>query len=144
MRIGELSKLTGCSVQTIRHYEKEQLLTAPQRSEGNFRLYDEAAIKQLLFIKECRTLDLGLSEIRPLLVLFRSPGAQCDDVNRMIDSHIQRLETRTQELALLRDQLKDLRRSCSDQRSVDQCGILQKLSDITNVEDSLTDTDKGQ
>ena len=89
-------------------------------------------------------MDLGLSEIRQLLVLYRSPGAQCDDVNRMIDSHIQRLETRTQELALLRDQLKDLRRSCSDERSVDQCGILQKLSDITSVEVSLTSTYKVQ
>ena len=144
MKIGDLSKLTGCSVQTIRHYEKEQLLTAAQRSEGNFRLYDEAAIKQLFFIKQCRTLDLRLSEIRQLLVLIRSPGAQCDDVNRMMDSHIQRVETRIQELAVLRDQLKDLRRSCSDQQSVDQCGILQKLSEFANVKDSLTDTDKDQ
>ena len=143
MKIGDLSKLTGCSVQAIRHYEKEQLLAASQRSEGNFRLYDEAAIKQLFFIKQCRTLDLRLSEIRQLLVLIRSPGAQCDDVNRMMDSHIQRVETRIQELAVLRDQLKDLRRSCSDQQSVDQCGILQKLSDITNVEDSLTEPNTG-
>ena len=44
MKIGELSKVAGCSVQTIRHYEKEQLIASVERSEGNFRLYDEAAV----------------------------------------------------------------------------------------------------
>lgn len=56
MKIGELSKVTGCSVQTIRHYEKEHLIASAERSEGNFRLYDEAAVEQLLFIKQCRSL----------------------------------------------------------------------------------------
>ena len=48
IKIGELSKVTGCSVQTIRHYEKEQLIASAERSEGNFRLYDEVAVEQLL------------------------------------------------------------------------------------------------
>jgi len=87
MKIGELAKKTDCSVQTIRYYEKEQLLCTTQRSDGNFRLYDEAAVEQLLFIKLCRNLDLSLSEIRQLLTLKRSPGAQCDQVNRMMDTH---------------------------------------------------------
>ena len=56
IKIGELSKVTGCSVQTIRHYEKEQLIASAERSEGNFRLYDEVAVEQLLFIKHCRSL----------------------------------------------------------------------------------------
>ena len=39
IKIGELAKLSGCSIQTIRYYEREKLLTSVQRSEGNFRLY---------------------------------------------------------------------------------------------------------
>lgn len=74
IKIGELSKVTGCSVQTIRHYEKEQLIASAERSEGNFRLYDEVAVEQLLFIKHCRSLDLSLPEIRQLLGLSRSPA----------------------------------------------------------------------
>ena len=105
MKIGELSKVTGCSVQTIRHYEKEHLIASAERSEGNFRLYDEAAVEQLLFIKHCRSLDLSLPEIRQLLALNRSPGAQCDDVNRMMDRHIEQVEARIQELTKLNEQL---------------------------------------
>ena len=114
IKIGELSKVTGCSVQTIRHYEKEQLIASAERSEGNFRLYDEVAVEQLLLIKHCRSLDLSLPEIRQLLGLSRSPGAQCDDVNRMMDRHIEQVEARIQELTKLNEQLRMLRRSCSN------------------------------
>jgi Cd(II)/Pb(II)-responsive transcriptional regulator len=132
MKIGELAKLTGCSVQTIRYYEKEQLLPSTRRSEGNFRLYDEASAEQLLFIKLCRGLDLSLSEIRQLLALKRSPGAQCDEVNRMMEAHIHQVEARIRELTQLHEQLSTLRGHCSNQRTVEQCGILQTLSSNQN------------
>ena len=128
MKIGELAKLTGCSVQTIRFYEAEKLLPSTRRSEGNFRLYDGTSAEQLVFIKLCRSLNLSLSEIRQLLTLKRSPNAQCDDVNRMIEVHIQQVESRIRELTQLNEMLKALRGRCSDQRTVKQCGILQTLS----------------
>ncbi len=128
MKIGELAKLTGCSVQTIRYYEAEKLLPSTRRSEGNFRLYDAASAEQLVFIRLCRGLDLSLSEIRQLLILKRSPNAQCDEVNRMIEVHIQQVESRIRELTQLNEMLKALRGRCSDQRTVEQCGILQTLS----------------
>ena len=128
MKIGELASVTGCSIQTIRYYEKENLLPSTQRTEGNFRLDDKAAVDLLLFIKHCRSLDLSLKEIRQLLALKRSPGAQCDKVNRMMDAHIQQVEDRIAELTQLRRQLKALRRSCSSDRTVEQCGILQNLT----------------
>lgn len=131
MKIGELAKLTGCSVQTIRYYEKERLLVSIQRSEGNFRLYDSSAVEQLMFIKHCRSLDLTLSEIRQLIELNRSPGIQCDDINKMIDKHIEQVELRIDELENLRRHLKSLRATCSNSRTIEECGILQNLtSDI--------------
>jgi len=128
MKIGELAKLTGCSVQTIRYYEKENLLKSKARSEGNFRLYDTSAVEQLMFIKQCRSLDLALSEVRQLIDLNQSPGTQCDDVNNMIDNHIEQVEQRMKELKGLRDQLTSLRRSCSNNRTIEECGILKNLS----------------
>ena len=41
MQIGELARLTGCAVDTIRYYEKQALLPPPARSAGNFRDYAE-------------------------------------------------------------------------------------------------------
>jgi len=128
VKIGKLATLNGCSVQAIRHYEKEGLLVSSGRSEGNFRLYDESAIEQLMFIKHCRTLDLTLEEITQLVELNRSPGKECDSVNQMSDRKIEQEERRTRELKKLQRQLKILRDSCSSSRTIGQCGILQKWS----------------
>lgn len=129
MKIGELAKITGCSVQTVRHYEKEQLITTTVRSDGNFRLYTQLDAERLLFIKHCRNFDLSLSEIRQLLTLHRTPTSQCDDVNQMIDQHIEQVERRIVELTQLSEQLKSLRRNCTNKRTVEQCGILKKLAE---------------
>ena len=69
MKIGELAKLTDCQVETIRYYERERLLPEPARSEGNYRLYTQAHVERLTFIRNCRSLDMTLEEIRSLLNL---------------------------------------------------------------------------
>jgi Cd(II)/Pb(II)-responsive transcriptional regulator len=133
MKIGELAKQTNCTVQSIRHYDKEGLICASARSEGNFRLYDRSTIERLMFIKHCRSLDLSIIEIRKLLQLSDSPDERCDDINRIIDNHVTEVEQRINDLQTLRKQLQSLRSSCSDKRTVKQCGILFNLSSRGNT-----------
>ena len=128
MKIGELAKRSGCSIQTIRYYEKEGLISAPARSDGNFRLYDTTALEKLAFIKNCRALDLTLSEIRHLISLQHSPGTPCEVVNDMIDAHLHVVESRIADLQNLQRDLQRLRHKCGHARSIDQCGILNELS----------------
>ncbi len=127
MRIGELAKRSGCSVQTIRYYEKEGLLSSASRSAGNFRLYDQNGLDRLTFIKRCRNLDLSLKEVKQLLKLSHTPKSTCDKVNQMVEQHIEHVEERITELENLRSQLLRLRGNCSENRTVDQCGIIKNL-----------------
>jgi Cd(II)/Pb(II)-responsive transcriptional regulator len=128
LKIGELAKLTACSVQTIRYYEKEGLLDSIKRSEGNFRVYDNRAVKQLMFIKHCRSLDITLSEIRQLIELRDFPEATCNNINALVDRHTKQVDLRIEELKELKRQLKILRRKCTTGRVVKDCGILLELS----------------
>ncbi len=128
MKIGTLAKRSGCSVQTVRYYEKEGLISAPARTDGNFRLYDADALEKLSFIKNCRTLDLTLGEIKQLISLRNSPGAPCEGVNVMIDGHLHAVQLRIADLQNLFDELKRLRLKCGRASTVDQCGILDALS----------------
>ncbi len=105
MKIGELAKTTDCPVETIRYYEREGLLPEPARSEGNYRLYTQAHVERLTFIRNCRTLDMTLDEIRSLLRLRDSPEAQCESVNALIDEHIQHVKARIDGLLALQEQL---------------------------------------
>lgn len=132
MKISEVSKRSGCSIQAIRYYEKEGLISRPARTEGNFRLYGPEEIERLSFIKHCRTLDLSLSEIKHLLELQYLPSTPCETVNVMIDDHLKLVETRIADLQKLQSDLKKLRRQCGSARSIDQCGILEALSPKSN------------
>lgn len=127
MKIGELAKLTDCHVETIRYYEREGLLPAPARSEGNYRLYNQAHVERLTFIRNCRSLDMTLEEIRSLLSLRDSPQDQCESVNALIDEHIHHVKARIDGLLALQTQLLDLRQRCSEGADKDHCGILQQL-----------------
>ncbi|MDY7567587.1 Cd(II)/Pb(II)-responsive transcriptional regulator [Pseudomonas sp. RTC3] len=126
MKIGELAKLTDCQVETIRYYEREGLLPPPARSDGNYRLYTQAHVERLTFIRNCRSLDMTLEEIRSLLSLRDSPQDQCENVNALIDEHIQHVNARVASLQALQAQLLELRQRCID-GTLEHCGILQQL-----------------
>ena len=140
IRIGDLAKRSGCEVVTIRYYEKEGLLPKPARSGGNFRLYGDAHIERLQFIRHCRSLDMTLSEIRALLGLRDNPMQDCGEVNALLDTHIQQVEVRVEALLRLKRHLVDLREKCSGSRPVEACGILQGLGNCNCHGESATNS----
>lgn len=128
MRIGELAAASGTPVETIRYYEREGLLPAPARTEGNFRHYEPAHLERVKLIRQCRSLDMSLDEIRVLLEIRDGGADNCADVNALIDTHIGHVSARIRELRALEKQLRELRQHCCKPRSVDQCGILAELT----------------
>ncbi len=131
IKIGELARRTECQVETIRYYEKEGLLPKPMRSRGNYRLYGEAHVERLQFIRHCRSLDMTLSEVRALLRYRDIPDRDCGEVDALLDEHLHQVEIRIEELLQLRRHLVALREKCSGARATESCGILQGLSDGT-------------
>lgn len=130
MKIGELAKRTGSLVETIRYYEREGLLPAPSRSEGNFRLYGPAHLERLQFIRHCRSLDMTLDEIRHLLRFKDAPEDNCGEVNALLDRHIEHVADRIAQLQALQCQLEELRRLCQTAQAAKDCGILQSLASM--------------
>ncbi|MGJ7523562.1 Cd(II)/Pb(II)-responsive transcriptional regulator [Variovorax sp. LT1P1] len=128
MKIGELAKATGTSVENIRFYEREVLLPAPRRTENNYRFYGDEHIERLIFIRHCRSLDMALGEIRALLRFKETPQENCEGVNELLDEHIGHVADRIRELKLLEKQLKALREQCAESNAASCCGILKELS----------------
>lgn len=127
MKIGQLAMVSGCSIQTIRYYEKEGLLNPPSRSEGNFRLYDEKALKELEFVKHCRSLDIPLSEIKTLLELKNRPEESCSSINDLIANQLDSVNQRIRELRALKSELQIMKKACSSDNTVERCGIIKSL-----------------
>ena len=123
MRIGELARRSGCLPETVRYYEREGLLPSPGRSEGNYRLYDDGQLSRLLFIRNCRALEMSLGEIRALLAIKDGAGPDCREVVALLDAHIGHVSERLGRLSALREQLTALRERCGGVTPVDCCGM---------------------
>lgn len=130
VKIGELAKKTGCQVVTIRYYEKEGLLRKPDRSGGNYRLYDDKDIERLKFIRHCRKHDMKLAEIRNLLSYRDNSTKNCTWVSELIDTHINNVEAQIQSLMGLKTYLRKLRTKCAGGNSADSCGIMKSLNNM--------------
>ena len=135
MRIGELAKTTGTPIETIRFYERERLLPAPERSEGNYRIYGARHEDRLSFIRRCRSLDMALDEIRTLLRFKDAPRENCGQVNALLDDHIGHVAARIRELKDLEKQLKILREQCQEVQGAQDCGILKELSTTASAKE---------
>lgn len=127
MRIGELAQASGTPVETIRFYEREGLLPAPNRTESNYRIYTEVHAGRLGFIRQCRNLDMALDEVRVLLRFKDAPQTDCGEVNTLLDEHIGHVAHRIRELRVLERQLRALRAECASPHAAKDCGILQGI-----------------
>ncbi len=129
IKIGELARLAGCKVVTVRYYEREGLLGAPDRSGGNYRLYNESDADRLKFIRHCRRHDMTLDEIRKLLEHRDHPERDCAWVNELLTSHISDVDAKIHSLLQLKGYLQALRGSCGGGCSAETCGIMRGLND---------------
>lgn len=131
MKIGELSKLAACTVETIRYYEHEGLLPeAPRNQHNNYRQYQIKHLEYLIFIRRCRALEMTHEEIRQLLVARVEPDASCASVNELIDHHLLDVQNRIRELHALSDELSHIRSQCGEAKSSKDCGILHELEKV--------------
>lgn len=127
MKIGALAEATGTPVETIRYYEREGLLPPPARAENNYRVYLPGHVERLAFVRQCRSLDMTLDEIRALIELREAPAQDCGDINALLDEHIGHVAQRIRELRALERELKTLRARCTSPHPVSECGILDGL-----------------
>jgi Cd(II)/Pb(II)-responsive transcriptional regulator len=128
MRIGELARRGDCEVETVRFYEREGLLDAPAREANGYRRYAGEHLAQLNFIRHCRSLGIGLPEVRLLRCFQANPEWACDEVNQLLDRQIARIHRQIESLRLLEKQLRALRRSCDASHKTGECGIMRNLT----------------
>ena len=128
MRIGEIAKVTGIDVPTIRFYEQEGLLAEPPRTPGGYRQYRTRDCEVLRFIRHCRSLDLSLPEIRSLLHYRAHPDLACNEINELVAAHVEQVRMRIAQLQELELQLLQLQDRCGEHRHAENCGILHSLS----------------
>ena len=113
-RIGEIAERTGVSVETLRYYEKRRLLSAPARTDGGFRVYSDAVVHQVRFIKQAQSLGLTLDDIQHLAAgqLRRNHAPSCRKVRDLLTRRIEDIDARMKELHEFRRTLHEHLAAC--------------------------------
>src|SRR5215469_12887809 len=106
LQIGDVANETGLTIDTIRFYEKERLLKAAARSSGGFRLFSDADVADLTFIRNAQELGFSLHEIRELVDLRNTRHPDCAHVERMIEEKIASVRAKIAALRKLERELK--------------------------------------
>jgi Cu(I)-responsive transcriptional regulator len=126
--IGEAAKRSGVKVPTIRYYEQIGLLPAPPRTAGNRRLYEDADLRRLAFIRHARDLGFEVDRIRELLALSAQPDRSCAEADRIARRHLTEIDRRIAQLAALRDEMQRMVEECGCGR-VSECRVIETLAD---------------
>ena len=111
MTIGQVAKLSGVGVETIRFYEREGLLNKPKRKESGYRLFEAEVVSRIKFIKRAKQLGFSLKEIRELFSLRVDSRASAAEVKKRVDSKIEQIDRRIYDLKKVRSALAQLSRS---------------------------------
>ncbi|EOU9563036.1 Zn(2+)-responsive transcriptional regulator [Cronobacter dublinensis] len=133
-RIGELARLAGVIPDTVRYYEKQQMMDHEIRTEGGFRLYTENDLRRLRFIRHARQLGFTLESIRELLSIRIDPEHHtCQESKSIVQARLQEVDSRIQELQNMRDSLQKLNDACcGTAHSSVYCSILETLEQGAN------------
>ena len=125
--IGEAAAATGVSAKMIREYERRGLIPMAQRTFAGYRLYNDADLHRLRFIKRARLLGFPMQQIGVLLDLWNDRERSSADVKALALRHAADLQDRIAEMQAMQRTLEDLARRChGDGRP--ECPILDGLA----------------
>ena len=133
LRIGELAAAAGVSVDTIRYYEREGVLPAPQRRgarhHAGYRLYEAQDLQRLRFVLRAKELGFSLKEIASLLALRTDGNTGCGHVREDAERHLAKIEERLRDLTRIREALLRLMKQCESQSPGEACAIMTYLGE---------------
>jgi Cu(I)-responsive transcriptional regulator len=126
MNISEAAAASGVSAKMIRHYEAIGLVPKPRRSGANYRVYSDADVHMLRFVRSARDLGFSMPEIAELLDLWRDRRRPSRKVKALVTEHLRELERRIAELQAMKGTLEQLAQHCHGDERPD-CPILERL-----------------
>jgi DNA-binding transcriptional MerR regulator len=133
LRSGELARITGVSVDTIRHYERLGILPKAQRTPSGYRLYAPDAVERVQLARRAIQLGFSLGELAEILQTRDKGGAPCHRVLALAEGKLRSLEQQIEELRrtqiYMRRLVRDWRRKLKHTPQGNKAMLLHSLVD---------------
>ncbi|MBN9506656.1 MAG: helix-turn-helix domain-containing protein [Sphingopyxis granuli] len=124
--IGDLSRQTGCNIETIRYYERIGLTPKAGR-RGCYRCYGVTDVHRLRFVRRARELGFTLDEIRALLGIAAEGQVSCAEAREIAAAHLESVRARLADLQRMERVLDETVRAC-DGGDSSGCPLIETLS----------------
>lgn len=132
MNIGRLAQLAQVNIDTIRYYERQQLLPPAARTASGYRQYTQEDVERLRFILRSKDLGFTLAEIGELLSLTGARRSDMRGVKRKAEQRLDQIEQKIADLRRVRRGLKKLIDACPGKGELEACPIVAALSQDTS------------
>ena len=126
-RISEFADKCGVNKETIRYYERKNLLQEPHRTEAGYRIYSYDDVKRVGFIKRIQELGFSLSEIYKLFGVVDKDEVRCQDMFEFVSKNLKEVQKQIEDLKRIETMLDDLKQRCPDEKSLYACPIIETL-----------------
>jgi MerR family mercuric resistance operon transcriptional regulator len=123
MTIGKLASAVGISVETIRFYQRQGLVSQPKKPLNGFRQYHFDTIERLKFIINAKSLGFTLNEIRTLDTL----SSGCKLFHDLANNKLASIKNEISSLHHIEQKIQNLIDSCSPECKTDNCSIAEKM-----------------
>jgi MerR family mercuric resistance operon transcriptional regulator len=130
--IGELARLTGCNIETIRYYERIDVLPAPVR-RGRYRRYCPGDVRRLAFVRRARELGFPIEAIRTLLTLAEGGAQSCQYAHDLAQKHLAEVRAKLADLERMSGVLDAAVQAC-ERGDNSGCPLLETLANTMPAE----------
>jgi MerR family mercuric resistance operon transcriptional regulator len=127
LTISQLARAAKVPTTTVRYYERVGLLRPEDRSQGNYRLYDQQSLRRLRFIRTAQASGFTLDIVRLLLGSAGGTAPSCARVRAMIEDHLAEVEGRLKDLRKIRRVLRSSLQKCRDAGAAACCHVIDSL-----------------
>jgi len=128
LTMGRFSEVTGCDRETIRYYERIDLMASPARTKSGYRIFKISDVRRMRFILRCRQLGFSIEDIRGLLALVDENSYCCADIQEVTQTQLKEVQRKISDLQAMEKVLNDMLQTCEN-NEIPECPIIDKLFD---------------
>lgn len=128
LRRGELSRLTGINLETIRYFEEVGILAQPPRTAGGHRLYGSHDVRTLRFVRRARELGFAPAEVRAIVQFGGPQAAGCDEVRQIAAQHLELVRAKIADLVRLEGLLASTVKQCAG-GGAPECPVIEMIEE---------------
>jgi DNA-binding transcriptional MerR regulator len=122
LKIGEVARRAGITVDAVRFYERRSVLPAPARRASGYRQYSEATIERIMFARSLQALGFALDEIADLLRAVDAGVANCARERPRFEAVLARIDGKIGQLSAIRRDLAATLKRCRE----GSCTLLER------------------